>query len=114
VDISLAQLCQGRFEVFNREAEMVQTLGVMAPRNVANRRRASLLRRSSDQLDPDSLMGDERERNAVRLKPSLHHEIELTRVPTDRSLEIGSRQAQPDVVWGKGQCHEIPSMYCRH
>jgi hypothetical protein len=44
VDISLAQLCQGRFEVLNREAEMVQTLGVMAPRNIVDRRRVSVRR----------------------------------------------------------------------
>jgi hypothetical protein len=76
---------------------MVETLGVMAPRDVADRRRASV-RRSSDQLDADLLVGDERERNAVRLEPSLHHEVKLTRVPTDRSLEIGGRQTQADVL----------------
>jgi hypothetical protein len=60
VDISLAQLCQRRFEVVNREAEMVQPLGVMARGNIVDLRRASA-RRGADQLDPDVLMGDERE-----------------------------------------------------
>jgi hypothetical protein len=93
----LPQLCQGRVEVLDREAEMVQTLGIMAPRYVTDGRRASA-RRGSDQLDPDLLVGDERERNAMRLEPSLHHKVKLTRVPTDRSVEIGGRQTQADVV----------------
>ena len=100
---------QGGVEVVDGDAEVVEARRVEAVGEIGDYRRA--LRGSTAQkLELRVVMGEERNRQTVRLEAMLAAEVKLLRIPLDRSVDVGD--ADTYVIVFEGDCHDSPLGVC--